>query len=159
VAALPLARASDGLLPVGIRVAVIALVALVAILVNGWPRLLPVPILAIGGLYAAQLLVDERSLDGAVPLVAAGLYATAELAYWSLEERERVKPEPGEKLRRLALVALLGLGALVSTAALLVLVDSVGARGLTLDLVGAVGAAGVLVAIVLLARAPGRSRG
>ena len=34
--------------------------------------------------YTAWLAVDSRPLDGASPLVAAGLVLSAELAYWSL---------------------------------------------------------------------------
>lgn len=126
---------------------------LVAALVHGWPRLVPLPLVALGGLYAAQLRVDGAPLDPAAAAFAAGLLATAELAYWSLEEREGLRVEAGESLRRAALVAALGVGALLLASGLLVLVDAVRARGLVLDLAGAAAAAGVLLALALLARA------
>ena len=91
-----------------------------------------------------------------MPAVAAGLYVTAELAYWSLEERGRIEAGPGEGLRRLAVVAGLALVALLVAAALLALVDTVSARSLAVDVLGAAAAAGALLAVVLLAR--GRDR-
>lgn len=143
------------MLDAGVRVAVLALVLLLAALVNGWTRLVPLPVLALGGIYAAQLAVDDRPLDTVAPLVAAGLYVTAELAYWSLEERERIRAEPGERLRRLASVAGLALVVLLVAAVLLALVDAVRARGLTIDVLGAGAAAAALLVVVLLSR--GRS--
>lgn len=157
MASLPLARASEDVLTVGARVVVLALVFLLAALVNGWPRLVPLPLVAIGGLYGAQLAVDDVPLDAAAPVVAAGLWVTAELAYWSLEERERIEAGPGEGFRRLAVVAGLALGALVVAAVPLLLVDTLRARGLTVDVLGAAAAAGALVAVVLLAHGRGRT--
>lgn len=132
--------------------AVLALLALVAGLVLGWSDLLPASLVLLGGLYGAQLAVDDAALDPAAPLVSAGLLVAAELGYWSLDERERVKAEPGENLRHLAFVAVLALGALLVSAALLTLVDAVRARGLALDLLGTAAAAGAVIAIVVLAR-------
>ena len=126
--------------------------ALVAALVLGWSPLVPASLVMLGGLYAAGLRVDEATLDGASPMFAAGLYVTAELGYWSLEEREGAKGEPGDGLRHLAFVAALGLAALFVASALLVLVDTVRAGGLVLDVLGAAAAAAVLLAVVLLAR-------
>lgn len=133
------------------RVAVVGLVVLLAALVLGWSPLVPGSLLLLGGLYGAQLVVDDAPLDAASALVAAGLFVTAELGYWSLEEREQVRGEPGEGFRRLALVACLGLATLVVAGVLLALVDALRARGLTVDVLGAVAAAAVLV-VVLLAR-------
>ena len=159
LAALPLARADEEVVfEAGYRVAAFALLALVAALVLEQPWLIPVSLVSLGGLYGVQLAVDDVALDSAAALVAAGLLVTAELAYWSLEERERVKDEPGESLRRLAFVALFGLGALVVSALLLGLVDAVGTAGLAVDLVGAAAAAAALLAVVLAARARERDR-
>jgi hypothetical protein len=120
--------------------------------VLGWPSLIPGALVLLGGLYGAQLAVDDAALDAAAPLFAAGLLVTAELGYWSLEERERVQVEPGEGLRRLSFVALLGLGALVVAASLLALVDVLRTSGPAVDLIGAAAAAAALIAIVVLAR-------
>ena len=136
----------------GLRVAIVALLALFAALVRGWAPLLPSALVLLGALYGAQLAIDDAQVDIAAPLVATGLVLVAELGYWSLEEREQVTGEPGDSLRRLAFVALLALGTLVVTASLLALVDAVRAGGLALDLLGAAAAAVALVAIVLAAR-------
>lgn len=138
------------------RVAAVALVALVAALRLGWSPLLPTSLVLLGGIYAAQLSVDDAALDGVAPVFAAGLYVTAELGYWSLEEREGVKAEPGEGFRRLAFVAALGLATLLVAAALLALVDAVRAGGLAVDLLGALAAAAALLVVVLAARRSGR---
>ena len=159
LAALPLARASESVRDPGIRVTVLVLVALVAALVRGWPSLVLVVLLVVGGIYAAQLAVDDAPLDLAAPAFAAGMLVTAELAYWSLEERERVKGEAGDGLRRLALVAGLAIVVLILAAVLLALADAVHARGLSVDVAGAVAAALALLAVVLLARRRDPTRG
>jgi hypothetical protein len=153
LAALPLARADeDVVFEAGLRVAVVALLTLVAALVLEWPSLIPVSLVLLGGLYGVQLAVDDVSLDSSAALFAAGALVTAEFAYWSLEERERVKAEPGEGLRRLAFAALLAIAALVVAGILLALVDRVGTAGLAVDLVGTAAAAAAILAIVLAAR-------
>jgi hypothetical protein len=147
---------SDGPGGADTRVAAVSLAALVLALASGWSALVPLSLALAGGAYAGRLAVDNAPLDGAAPLVAACLLVTAELAYWSLEERDRAADDPGLGLRRLAFVAALGVGALVVGALLLALVDTVHARGLALDVVGAFAAAAAL-AVILLA-ASGRSR-
>ncbi len=147
-----MARAEeDALVEVGFRLAALALIALVSALVLGWPSLLPASLLVLGGLYGAQLALDDPALDSASPLFAAGLLVTAELGYWSLEERETLKGDPGESFRRAAFVALLALGALLAGSLLLILTDSVRVGGLAVDLLGAV-AAGAVLLVVLAAR-------
>jgi hypothetical protein len=142
---------------VSARVVLVALVALLAALVLDAAALIPVSLALLGSVYATQLYADDLALDGAAALFAAGLYVIAELAYWSLEERGNIRAEPGESLRRLAVLALLGLVALVVSAALLTLADLVRARGLALDLLGAAAAAAALVAVALAARERGRT--
>lgn len=137
----------------GSRVAAVALIALVSALVLGWPSLLPVSLLLLGGLYGAQLALDDPALDGAAPFFAAGLLVAAELGYWSLEERGTVRADPGESLRRAAFVALLALGALLVGSLLLILTEGVRAGGLAVDLLGAVAAGAVLLVVVLARRA------
>jgi hypothetical protein len=144
---------------VGFRVAALALLALVSSLALGWPVLVPVSLFLLGGLYAAQLAVEDSALDGAGPLVAAGLLATAELGYWSIEEREPARRDPGEALRRLGFVAALVVGALLVATLLLVVVGGVRATGLVFDLVGAAAAAAAVLTVVLVAHRTGRARG
>jgi len=153
LAALPLVRTDeDALVEVGFRVAALALLALVGALVLGWPSLVPASLLLLGGLYGARLALDDPALDGASPFFAAGLLVTAELGYWSLEERETVKAEPGESFRRAAFVALLALGALLVGSLLLALTDGVRAGGLAVDLLGAIAAGAVLLVVVVARR-------
>jgi hypothetical protein len=106
----------------------------------------------VGAGYAAELAVDDAALDLAAPAVAVGLFLAAELAYWSLDERIRTAGDPGQSLRRTAFVALGATAIFVVSSVLLVLADEIRARGLALDLIGAVAAVGVLVAIFATAR-------
>ena len=128
---------------------------LAVVLVLGLQRAVPIPFVVVAGIYGAQLAVDDAPLDVAAPAFAAGLVVAVELAYWSLDTRDRVRGMPGDDLRRVAYVAALGLGALVASAALLALADAIRARGLSADVVGAVAAACALLAVVLFARGRG----
>jgi len=125
----------------------------VAAVVHGWAWLIPASITVVAGAYAAELAIDDARLDLAAPLVAVGLALAAELAYWSLDERTRTNGDPGEGLRRAALVALGAAVTLVLGAALLALADEVRARGLALDLVGVLAAVAVVVTVVVATRA------
>jgi hypothetical protein len=149
---LALAGAGDHAVEVGARLAALALLALVSALVLGWSSFVPLSLALLGATYAVHLSVDDTALDTKAPLFAAGLLLTAELAYWSLEERERVRSEPGDSLRHLGLVAALGLLGLVAAAAVLAVADLARAGGLAVDVLGAAAAAAVLLVVVLLAR-------
>ena len=137
---------------VGIRVGVVAVGALALSLAFGWARLVPLSLVALGGMYALQLAIDDEPLDASAPLVAAGLLLTAELAYWSCEERDGVRAERGETLRRVGLLAGLAVASVLLATTLLALVDAVRTQSLALDVLGAAAAAGTLVLVVLLAR-------
>ncbi|HET8811577.1 MAG TPA: hypothetical protein VFM67_03170 [Gaiella sp.] len=115
----------------------------------------PIPFVVVAGIYGAQLAVDDAPLDVVAPAFAAGLVMAVELAYWSLDTRDRVRGMAGDDLRRVAYVAALGVGALVASAVLLALADAIRARGLGVDVVGAVAAACALLAVVLFARGRG----
>jgi hypothetical protein len=126
--------------------------------VLGWSPLVPVAAAIGGGLYAAELAIEDAPLDVAAPAVAAGLLLCTELAYWSLEERTRWRGEAGDGLRRVAFVALLGIAALMVAAVLLALVDAVRARGLALDLLGATAAVAVVATVLVITRAERQPR-
>jgi hypothetical protein len=153
----PVARADGTLQSVGVRVVAVALVVLVAALVLGWTPLIPAAITLAGAMYGSQLALDDEPLDTVAPVLAAALVLTAELSYWSLEERERIPGDPGDGLRHAAFVAMLGVAALLLGGALLALVDQVSAESVALDVLGAIAAAGALAAVVLAARGRGRS--
>jgi len=124
---------------------------LLAAVVNGWPSLVPVALAIAGGMYAGELALDDAPLDAAAPAIAVGLFLAAELAYWSLDERERVVGEVGESLRRSGFVALLGLGAFLTAATVLALADLIGGGGIALDLLGTAAAVAALFAILAAA--------
>ena len=155
---MPLTRGDTTLREVGVRIGAAAFVALVAAVVLGWSALVPVAAAIGGGLYAAELAIDDAPLDVAAPAVAAGLLLCTELAYWSPEERTTWSGHAGDGLRRAAFVAGLGVAALLVAAVLLALVDAVRARGLALDLLGAIAAAAVLATIMVLAGRDRRTR-
>jgi hypothetical protein len=156
LAVLPVTRVSESQRSAAILLVAAAIAALGAGLAFRRSSLVPASLVVVGGVYAAQLAADDAPLDTNAALVAAGLYVTAELAYWSLEEREHVQGEAGETLRRLGLVALLALGALLAAAVLLAVTDSVRASGLALDVLGALAAAAVLLLVVLATRGSAR---
>jgi len=136
----------------GLRGAAVAILILVVSLVRGWPRLLPVSLCVLGAIYATHLRVDHVTLDLRAPAFAAGLFVTAELGYWSIEEREHFQGEPGDGLRHLAVVALLAAAGLLAGAAVLALADVASARGVALDVVGAAAAAAALLTVALVGR-------
>jgi hypothetical protein len=150
-------RGDEALREAGVRVAAVAFLALVAALVLGWSSLVPVSVALVGGLYAAELAFDDAPLDAATPAIAVALLLSAELAYWSLDERSPISGDPGEGLRRTAFVAVTGVGAAVVAALLLALVDAVRTHSLAVDLIGAVAAVAVLVTVLLVARAQARA--
>ena len=147
-----MSRGSGTFQEAGVRIGAVAFVALVAGVVLGWAPLIPLAAALAGGLYAAELAIADAPLDVAAPAVAAGLLLCTELGYWSLEERTRWLGEVGDGLRRASFVALLGVAAFLVAATLLALVDAVRARGLALDLLGALAAVTVLATVLVVTR-------
>ena len=146
--------ADDPAAAIGVRLCTVAFVALVAALVLGWSLLIPVSLGFLAAAYAVHLALDDPSLDASAPLFGAGLLLTAELAYWSLEERDRIASEPGESLRRFGLLVGLAFATLVAAAGLLAVADLARTGGLAIDVLGAVAAAATLVVVALAARRP-----
>lgn len=148
-----MARGEEVFRQAGARLGAVAFLALVAALVLGWTFLVPGAVALAGGLYAVELAIADAPLDIATPAVATGLFLCAELAYWSLEERQRWSGDTGDTLKRAAVVALFGAAALLVAAVLLALVDVVRARGLAFDLLGAAAAAAAIATLLVAARA------
>ena len=94
-----------------------------------------------------MLAVEGNVLDARAPVLAAVLFAIAELGYWSLELRDAVADEPGTYLRRLGLLSGLSLGALALGELMLALVDVGERSGIAFEAVG-VGAAVAALALV-----------
>ena len=156
VLALPITRGDEAFQEAGVRIGAVSFLVLVAGIVRAWGPLIPIAAALVGGTYAAELEIADAPLDVLAPVVAAGLFLCVELAYWSLDERQRWQGDAGGGLRRAAFVALLGVAAFLVAALLLVLVDAVRARGLAVDLAGAVAAAAAIgtVLVVTRTRAP-----
>lgn len=146
-----MARADGTFRLVAVRLAAVAALTLLAAVVNGWAPLVPVAVALAGGAYAGQLALDDAPLDVSAPAIAVGLLLAAELAYWSLDERQRIRGEAGESLRRVVFVAVLGVGAFVTGAVVLALADTVRGGGIALDLVGAAAAIAALATILVTA--------
>ena len=149
-----MSRGNDTFQAFGVRVGAVAFLALVAGIVLGWSPLIPLAAVLAGGLYGVELAIADAPLDAAAAGVAAALLLCTELAYWSGEERTRWLGDAGDGMRRVAVVALLGVGAFFVSASLLALVDAVRARGLALDLLGALAAVTVLATVFAVARGP-----
>ena len=153
---MPITRGDEPFRETAARVAAIAFLALVAAIVLAWSSLVPVSVALVGGIYAAELAIDDAPLDAATPALAVALLLTAELAYWSLDERQRIPGDPGEGLRRASFVALVGVASALVAALLLALVDAVRTRSLAVDVIGSVAAVAVLATVLLIARLQGR---
>jgi hypothetical protein len=148
--------ASDGYLArANVVFTVIAAALLAAGLALGRAVVIPAAVTVLGAQYTAIVVFDVEGLDTRAPLVACGLLAAAELAYWSLELSRPVVDEAGMRLRRLALLAALLLGTVMLGVALLALVAEITARGAA---VNAIGAGAAVAALALLALAARRAR-
>jgi len=149
--------AEDGYLVRATLLAAFVAAALLAVgLVLQRPIVIPAAICVLAAPYVAELGFEIDGLDTRAPLLAGLLFVIAELAYWSLELRGTLADEPGTYLRRVALLAALTVATIAAGTVVLAVVEGVEARGVAIDLVGAVAAVG---AIALLALAAGRRAG
>lgn len=134
--------------------AVPALVSLAGGLALRRPAGIPVGIFLLGCAYALRLVAEEDALDQRAAVLAAALFATAELGYWSLEVQGAVAEEAGAHLRRLAHLAGMALGALALGILLLALVETVRAGGVAVEAVGVAAAVSTLALLALASRRP-----
>ena len=132
--------------------ALAALVLLLAGLLLRVPAAIPAALAVLGAEYAAMLAVEDGVLDSRAPVLAASLFAIAELGYWSLELRDAVADEPGTYLRRLGLLSGLTLGALAVGELMLVLVDVSERGGIAIEAVGVVAAVAALAIVAAAGR-------
>jgi hypothetical protein len=132
-------------------VGAVGLVGFVYGLLRGFPGAVPWAVLVLGSGYAASLFLPERGIDREAPLVAAGFVLLAELAYWTLELRTPLSPEPGMLARRLVLLWAAALGALV-VATLAIVATAIPLGGGVLgDLLGVAAAVAALAVVAALA--------
>jgi hypothetical protein len=151
VLAYVLARSERATLGTG-ALGAIGCVALLWALVRARVELVPWAIGLLVVAYCVELVVRGRHLDDAAPLVAVGLFLSAELAAWSIDERLAIPAE-----RAVVLARALALGALafvsLAVAALAVgLAATPTGSGLAWTVLGAASAVGVVGAAVALGR-------
>jgi hypothetical protein len=146
------AIAEDGYLARATLVAAfVAAAALAGGLALRRPIVIPGAILVLAAPYVAALGFELDGIDTRAPLLAALLFVVAELAYWSLELRGTLADEPGTYLRRVALLATLALVTIAAGTLVLVVAERVAARGIAIDLLGAVAAVGAVALLALAA--------
>lgn len=118
---------------------------------RSWTGLIPFSVALVAAGWAASLLFADSGVDGAAPLVAAGLLLATELAYWSTAARA----VPVElALMRRQLMTVLGLvGVSLCLGTLLLMVGGASVRGgLPLEAVGVAAAITALAVVARLAR-------
>jgi len=128
-----------------------AVLALTAGLILRFAVAVPIAVILVGAEYAAVLGFEGEEIDLRAPLVAAALFAVAELAYWSLELRGAVVDEAGTYLRRVSLLALLVVGTVALGTGLLAVVEAISTRGPAFDALGAAAAVGALALVAVAA--------
>ena len=135
----------------GVGVAGLALTALA--LIGRWPLLLPWGIVGVGASYTVFLSLHGATVDSWAPAVAAGIFAAAELGFWSVE-RDRAWSEPAVLTRRVVFIALGALLTALVGAFLLVAVSGVsGGIGYL-----ALGVAAAVLTLVIVAVLTSRTR-
>jgi hypothetical protein len=112
-------------------------------LASRWPSAFPAGVAGVAAAYAVFVAVPNGDVDARSPLVAAALFAAAELGFWSLE-RTRTRSERVVLVRRIAgLVGAVTLTALIGSLLLVIATGASGGVGLE--------AAGVVAAILAVA--------
>jgi hypothetical protein len=96
-----------------------AVLLLVAALAAGSPAAIGWAVALVGLACALSSAHPGRGLDLWFLGYGAGIFLSAELAYWSLDRRTRVAAEPRTDMRRWMMLAMLVLGGSVSRAAAL----------------------------------------
>jgi hypothetical protein len=131
---------------------VLGLLLVAAAVVRPAAALVPWAVASLGGAYALALVLSDRDLDPRAGFVAAGLFLVGELAFWSVEARDWPEEDSAAARVRLAGMLILGLaGATVGT--LLVAAGAAVPADLGLvQVAGALGAVGAVLALALLAR-------
>ena len=114
----------------------------------GLPGVVPAAVALLGAAYALLLVLRDPALDVRAPLVAAGLLAAAELAYWSLELRAGIAEDAGALARRVALLLLLALAGMLLGALVLAVAGELGTGALWLEALGAAAAVAVLALVL-----------
>ena len=102
---------------------------------------------AIGGAYAALLLVDEPPLDTRAAGIATALVVVGELVGWARELSGATRDEPGNAWRRPVWIAGVGTGAFALAWAVLAVADLARVEGLAIEAAGAMAALAALLIV------------
>lgn len=131
---------------------VLGLLFVAAAVVRPAAALVPWGVASLGGAYAFALVLSDRDLDPRAGFVAAGLYLVAELAFWSVEARDWPQEDSSAARARLAGMLILGLAGATIGTLLLAAGAAVPADLGLVQVAGALGAVGAVLALALLAR-------
>ena len=120
---------------------------------RGWTSGVAWTLALLAAEYALALSVgDDRSVDAAAPIYAAGLLLLAELSYWSIELRIGGREDAALMLRRLGALAALAVVS-VALGTVVIAATAVSLRtGLLWDALGAAAAVATLAIVARLAR-------
>ena len=128
------------------------LLILFVALATRWSGAITGALVVLGGQQAVRLELGTHELDVWAPLLAAGLLACAELAWWSIDPRVPAWAQPGLTARRLAtIVAMCAFGTGIG-AVMLVAAGASLSGGVGLELVGILAATGAVALVVYAAR-------
>ena len=119
-----------------------------------WSAALAAGIALLGAEQAVRLATGPSSVDPWTPVYAAGLLLTAELAWWSIEQRVPAWSQPGIVLRRLLVIVGLCVAGAALAAMIVVAAGSPLEGGVGLELVGVVAAVAAVAVVAALARRP-----
>ena len=133
-----------------------ALVSLCVGLAARWSAALAVGITFLGAEQAVRLATGPSSVDPWTPVYAAGLLLTAELAWWSIEDRVPAWSQPFIVLRRLLVIVGLCAAGAALAAMIVVAAGAPLEGGVGLELVGVVAAVAAVAVVAVLARRPVR---
>lgn len=120
-----------------------AILLLLVALTAGRTAPIPFALLLLGAIYA----IPDGDRAIAAPIYGAGLLLTAELAYWSLEERVRRRVQAGVATPRLLAILAVAAAAIPSGALVLIAAEADVSRSPVLT---ATGAAAIVTCIGLL---------
>jgi hypothetical protein len=118
----------------------------------GAARFAPIPfaLLLLAAIYAIP--DGERAI--AAPIYGSALLLTAELAYWSLDERVHHRVEPGAFTPRLLAVLAVGAGAIPASALVLLAAEADVTRSPAITAAGAAAIVACVALLAALARVP-----
>lgn len=118
---------------------------------RSWTGMVPFAVTLVAGGWAASLLLEDSGVDGAAPVIAAGLLLATELAYWASAARA-VPPDAALLRRQVATVGVFAAVSLCLGTFLLIIGGASVRGGLPLEALGVAAAIAALAVVARLAR-------